>query len=139
MKPLTETNEFARPISAEIASKGRRKFKLIQAVFTNSQAQIMGLVQSHSFSETNTDVSNKFWPFSGGTSGLYSSQKSRVWLKNEKRTLHPRRFTELSSEACTLFHLVTDVRYPYVSIVVKLHAHPTISKYRYELAVWFNC
>ena len=74
-------------------------------------------------------------------SGLYSSPKGRIRLQNGKETLQLLRYTELrtglGSEACTLFHLGTDVRYAYIS-GVNVHTCCTISKHRYELAARFS-
>ena len=73
-------------------------------------------------------------------------QEKHKWLvfvteESDLGTMHPRRYSELSTdlgpEACTLFCLGTYVWYTYVSVGVKLHSYHTISKHRYELAVWF--
>ena len=72
---------------------------------------------------------------------MYWSLKNRIRLKTDHGILHPRRYTELSTdldfEACTLFHLGTDVWYNYVSVRVKMHAYYSISKHRLNLAVRF--
>ena len=106
----------------------------------------MSLVQNYILAETSRDVYNKFWNYLGeykkNTSGSYSSLKSRICLKINHGTLHACRYTEWSTdvgfEAFTLFHHVTDVLYPYVSVGVKLHSYLTISKHWYELAACFS-
>ena len=73
------------------------------------------------------------------TRGSYLLPKSWIRLKMDQMILHMRMYTELStdlsSEACTLFRLGTDVQYTYVSVGVKMHAYHAISKHRLKLAV----
>ena len=106
----------------------------------------MSLDRSYTFAETSTrrlqQILNFLGRYKKNTSGTYSSLKGQTWLKINQKILHPRRYTELStdlsSEACTLFRLGPDVRYFYVSVRVKMHPYYTISKHGCELAAWFS-
>ena len=124
----------------------RTENKLTQAVFSYPQAQKMVLVHSYTFCETSTRRLQQILSFLG------KYKKTKVARIRHPRVasgsklikdpaLLPRRYTELhidlGSGAWTLFHLGTDVRYPYVSVGAKEHTYRTISKHRYELAICF--
>ena len=75
------------------------------------------------------------------TSGSYLSLKGRIRLKFSQGILHTLTYTvmnaDLGSVTCARFSLGTDVRYSYVSVMVKMHSNHTISEHWLQSTVWF--
>ena len=134
---LNRFGEDLIKFQVKIASRGRTELKIAHAIGFNPQTLKINSDRGYAFVGKITRHPRQFLiflrPHTKNTSGLYSSLKSRTWLKNDHNILHTRRYTELvtnlGSDACALFRLGTDVRYTFVSVGVKMHAYYTISEH----------
>ena len=122
----------------EITSIGRSEFKFNQKVVINPEAQKMSLDRDYAFPETSMRRLQQVLNFIGEFKKTQVTCIRRSRLKIGQKNLHTRRYTELSadlgSEARKMFHHGTEMRYPYVSVGVKMHTFCTISKHQFELA-----